>query len=188
MLLPFPLNCLSAIKKLLPGAETFPPLLHPHPWLILHSVVSWGSFQSIPSLNHCKEFLANLSRVSCSSKFFPRLVGSLRLQKSRCLANPSVTCIWYISLASGRNTAWSASSPRCSPGAAKGRAKGLFLKEPESAPLLRAQQRQGSPYYTPSWVDGALLWSREVISPEMWPWPAPNFHGIWWRSSEASFP
>lgn len=72
---------------------TSPP--HPclHPQLILHSVVSWGSFKSIPSLNHCKEFLANPSRVSCGSRFFPRLVESLRLQKSRCLANPSVAIL-----------------------------------------------------------------------------------------------
>ena len=49
-----------------------------------------GSFKSIPSLNPCKEFSANLSRVSCSSKSFPRLVESLRFQKSRCSANPSV--------------------------------------------------------------------------------------------------
>ena len=60
------------------------------PQLILHSMVSWGSFKSIPSLNPCKEFSANLSRVSCSSKSFPRLVESLRFQKSRCSANPSV--------------------------------------------------------------------------------------------------
>ena len=77
----------------LPGFETSPALLHPHPQLILHPVVSRGSLKSIPSLNHCKEFLANLSRVSCSSRFFPRLLESLRLQKSRCLANPSVTYV-----------------------------------------------------------------------------------------------
>ena len=70
-----------------------PPPPHLHPQLILHSLVSWGSFKSIPSLNPCKEFLANLSRVSGSSKFFPRLVESLRLQKGRCLANPSVTIL-----------------------------------------------------------------------------------------------
>ena len=77
------------------AASRTPNHSHPrlHPQLILHSLVSWGSFKSIPSLNPCKEFLANLSRVSCSSRFFPRLVESLRLQKGRCLANPSVTIL-----------------------------------------------------------------------------------------------
>ena len=70
------------------GPPTPPRCLQPQ--LILHSLVSCGSFKSIPSLNPCKEFSANLSRVSCSSKSFPRLVESLRFQKSRCSANPSV--------------------------------------------------------------------------------------------------
>ena len=114
------------------------------------------SLKSIPSLYRCKELLANLSRVSCGSKFFPRLVESLRLQKSRCLANPSVTDVWCISLASGRNTAWSAPSPRKSRRPA---CDGAGISSSSGG-----TGAAGPPGHTPSCVDEALLWS------EAWKW------------------
>ena len=83
-----PLSHKEAASRTTPHPD---PCLHPQ--LSPHSVVSWSSFKSIPSLSHCKEFLANPSRVSCGSKFFPRLVESLRLQKSRCLASPRVAIL-----------------------------------------------------------------------------------------------
>lgn len=82
-----PLNHLSPIRKLIPGAKSsFFPL---HPQLTLCTLWCPGAvlkaFQGFTTASNSQ---LTFPRASCCSRFLPRFVESPRPQKGRCLPNP----------------------------------------------------------------------------------------------------